>query len=175
MNPHDQVGALSPAGRPMRLVRSLAAALACVAAAAFGHHTAGGELSGIAVLAVFLGGASIAWSLSSRRVTGGQIVGLLLLCQVAVHLGASDVAMTMDASMLLGHAAATAFSALALARGEQFAWHLAERLGLRAAPIFDVTSPVPSLRPLAPVVVPLLRHDVLLAHSRWLRGPPMGS
>ena len=175
MNLPDRAGALSPAGRPMRLVRSVAAALACVLTAALGHHTAGGQLSAPAVLAVFAGGTAITWLVSSRQVTMGQILGLLVLCQVSVHWAGSDTAMTMDAQMLASHVAATLISALALSRGERFVWGLAERLGLRAMPILRTAMVVPSLRPLVPVVAPRSRHDVLLAHSRSLRGPPSGS
>lgn len=175
MNLPDRTGALSPAGRPLRLVRSVAAALACVLTAALGHYTAGGQLSAPAVIAVFAVGTAITWLLSARRVTMGQILGLLVLCQVSVHWAGSDTAMTMDAKMLFGHFAATAVSALALSRGERFVWRLAERLGLRAMPILQTTTVVPSLRPLVPVVAPRSRHDVLLAHSRSLRGPPIGS
>lgn len=159
----------------MRLVRSVAAALACVTAAALGHHSAGGHLSGPAVLTVFVGAAVITWLLSTRQVTTGQILGLLVLCQVAVHLGAADSAMTMDTQMLLVHALATGVSALALSRGERFVWHIADRLGLRAIPLLQHDFIVPSQRPLVPVLAPRSRHDVLLAHSRSLRGPPTGS
>lgn len=175
MNFSDRAGALSPAGRAMRLVRSVAAALACVTAAAVGHQSAGGQLSGPAVLTVFAGGAGITWLLSSRRVTTGQIFGLLVLCQVSVHLAASDSAMTMDAQMVAGHVLATVVSALILSRGERFVWHIAARLALRAAPILHESIVVPSRRPLVPIMAPRSRHDVLLAHSRSLRGPPTGS
>ncbi|MCW2831820.1 MAG: hypothetical protein JWP31_2512, partial [Aeromicrobium sp.] len=76
--------AVRPQGAVTRLVRSVAAALVCVASAAAGHGSAGGDLHPIAALAVFVGAASIAGLLSSRRVTIGQMAGLLLLCQVSV-------------------------------------------------------------------------------------------
>lgn len=175
VNPIDHAGAFRPAGRIMRMTRSIAAALACVAVAAIGHASAGGHLSGVAVLAVFAAGATITWMLSTRQVTTSQILGLLVLCQVGVHFGMTDTAMTMDAQMIAGHIAATAISAALLARGERFVWHIAERLGLRAAPILHTVTAVPSLRPLVPVLAPRSLHDVLLAHSRSLRGPPVGA
>lgn len=171
----DPGGAFRAAGRPARAARSVAAALACVTASAVGHLCAGGQLSAAAVLAVFAGGAAITWLLSARRVTAGQITGLLVLCQAGVHLGGSDAAMTMDATMLLAHVAATAVSAVTLARGERFVWHLAERLGLRLAPLLRASALVPSVRVPVPVLAPRSHDGVLLAHSRSLRGPPARS
>ena len=166
--------ALRPAARPVRLVRSTAAALACVAAAAVGHTGAGGTIGPVAVITTFAGAAAIAWLLSARRVTPGQLLGLLILCQVCVHLGCSTGEMSMSASMLAAHAAATAASALMLARGEAFVWQLAERLGLRVDPHGLEVAPVPSWRPLPPVVATRSLQDVRLAHSRAERGPPSG-
>lgn len=167
--------ALRPAAPPVRLVRSTAAALACVATAAIGHAGAGGTIGPASVLTTFAGAASIAWLLSVRRVTPGQLVGLLILCQVVVHLGCSTGEMSMSASMLVAHAAATAVSALMLARGEAFVWQLAERLGLRGHPHRCKVAAVPSWRPLPPVIATRSLHDVRLAHSRAERGPPSGS
>ena len=167
--------ALRPAGPAVRLVRSTAAALACVATAAVGHASAGGTLGSSAVIAAFGGAAAIAWLLSARRVTPGQLTGLLILCQVCVHLGCSTGEMRMSSSMLIAHAAATAVSALLLARGEAFVWELAERLGLRVTALDLELAPLPSWRPLPPVVATRSLHDVRLAHSRAERGPPNGS
>jgi hypothetical protein len=167
--------ALRPAARPVRLVRSTAAALACVATAAIGHAGAGGTIGSAAVLTTFAGAASIAWLLSARRVTPGQLLGLLILCQVCVHLGCSTGEMSMSVSMVVAHAAATAVSTLTLARGEAFVWQLAERLALRVDPHGLELTPVPSWRPLPPVIATRSLRDVRLAHSRAERGPPSGS
>lgn len=166
--------ALRPAARPIRLVRSTAAALACVATAATGHAGAGGTIGSTAMLTVFVGAAAIAWLLSARRVTPGQLVGLLMLCQVCVHLGGSTDEMSMSVAMIAGHVAATAVSALALARGEAFVWQLAERLGLRISAPDLAVAPITSWRPLPPVLATRSLHDVRLAHSRAERGPPSG-
>ncbi len=167
--------ALRPAGAAVRLVRSTAAALACVATAATGHASAGGTIGHSAVIATFGGAAAIAWLLSARRVTPGQLIGLLVLCQVVVHLGCSTGEMQMSASMLLAHVAATAASAAMLARGEAFVWQLAERLGLRVAPPTFERAVIPPVRLLSPVIATRSLHDVRLAHSRVERGPPSGS
>lgn len=158
----------------MRIVRSLAAALVCVTAAAVGHHSAGGALPVEAVLVVFAGSAAVAWLLSARRVTPAQLLGLLALCQICVHLGASSDEMVMGTGMLVAHVAATVVSAAALSRGESFVWRVAEHLGLRLAPLLRVVVVVPSMRPQHTVTTPRSLRDVLLAHSRWLRGPPVG-
>lgn len=174
MSSLDRAGALRPLDRSVRLVRSTAAALACVTAAAIGHHSAGGALPAGAVLAVFAGSAAVAWLLSARRVTPGQLLGLLVLCQVFVHVSASSDEMVMGAGMLAGHVAATGVSLGLLAYGESFVWHVAERLGLRLAPLLRPVVTIASVRPQLPVVAPRSLRDIRLVHSRWLRGPPVG-
>jgi hypothetical protein len=168
------VEALRPADWPVRTVRAVATALACVAIAALGHLTAGGALPSGAVIAVFAGAVAVAWVLSARRVTPSQLVGLLLLCQVCVHLGASTGTMTMSAAMLASHALATVLSALVLARGEAFVWQLADRLGLRVLPTGLRVLPMPFWSRPTPVFATRSLHDVRLAHSRVERGPPSG-
>ncbi|MFC5678632.1 hypothetical protein [Aeromicrobium endophyticum] len=174
MSRDDRPDAWRPADRPLRALRSTAAALVCVVAAAIGHHSAGGALPAGAVVSVFAGSALVAWLLSARRVTATQLLGLLVLCQVAVHLGASSGEMTMGAAMMGAHLAATAVSVLALARGEAFVWSLAERLALRVAPLLHAVHELPVVVA-GPVstAAPRSRRDVHLAHSRWLRGPPV--
>lgn len=171
---HDRPDAWRPADRPLRTVRSTAAALVCVVAAAIGHHFAGGALPAEAVVSVFAASAAIAWVLSARRLAATQLLGLLVLCQVAVHLAASEGDMAMGAAMMSAHVAATAVSVLVLARGEAFVWGLAERLALRVAPLLHVGHelPVATTGPVS-TAAPRSRRDVHLAHSRWLRGPPV--
>lgn len=173
MSRTDRPDAWRPGDRPLRLARSVAAALACVTAAALGHLSAGGTMPAAAAVSAFGGSAAVAWLLSARRVTSSQLLGLLVLCQVVVHLGASGHEMTMGAGMIAAHLAATAVSVLALSRGEAFVWRLAERLALRVAPLLRAVL-APATRPLRVAhVAPRVRHDVRLAHSRWLRGPPV--
>jgi hypothetical protein len=165
--------ALRPLDASVRAVRSVAAALVCVLAAALGHHAAGGPLPVGAVVTVFAGAAGVAWLLSARRVAPGQVVGLLLLCQVGVHLAATGEEMTMGAAMIGAHVLATAVSAVVLAHGERLVWQLAERLGL--APVAVRILPVAPARGRTPVEVTDVRslRDVRLTHSRVLRGPPV--
>jgi hypothetical protein len=171
----DRPAAWRPAGAPLRLVRSVAAALVCVTAAALGHHTAGGMMPPVAVLSVFAGSALVAWLLSARRVTATQIVGLLVLCQLVVHFGASDGEMTMGAAMIAAHLAATTVSVVVLARGEALVWRLADRLVLRAVPLLTALPVVPPARRVQTVTRIRSRRDVRLTHSRVLRGPPVGA
>jgi hypothetical protein len=151
----------------------MAAALACVAAAAVGHHAAGGALPAVAVAAVFAGSAAIAWLLAGRRVTAAQLLGLLALCQICVHLATSPAEMTMTTAMIAAHVVATAVSVVVLAHGEHLVWRLAERLGLRLRPVLQRAVVVLSLRPPVAVDAPRSMTDVRLAYSRSLRGPPV--
>ena len=166
---------MRPGAGSVRLIRSLTIALVCTANAACAHLFAGGIVPASAVVVLFGGATSVAWLLSSRRVTTGQMVGLLVLCQVWVHLGCSMGSMNMSPSMLATHAAATALSAVMLARGEAFVWRIAERLGLRLRPYVLRVAPVPSVVITRPVATVRSLQDVRLAHSRSLRGPPYGS
>jgi hypothetical protein len=160
---------------PLRLVRSVSAALVCTVTAALGHLAGGGAIPTETALIAFVGAALIAWILSARRVTGGQLVGLLVLCQVGVHFGSSASSMNMSTVMLATHVVATIVSALLLTRGEALVWHLAERLGLRAVPALLDVRLVPAARPLGPVHRSRSLTNVLLAHSRVERGPPIAS
>ncbi len=159
----------------VRLVRSLVIGVFCTATATFAHVSAGGEIAAVAAVIVFAGASAVAWALSSRRVTPGQMVGLLVLCQLCVHLGCSMGTMNMSAWMLATHATATAVSALALAWGEAFVWRLAQQLAIRLRPTVISVALVPSHPALMPAAAPRALHDVRLAYSRSLRGPPYGS
>jgi hypothetical protein len=174
MSALDRSGVMRPLDRSVRLVRSIAAALVCVVAASAGHLSGGGAMPAVAAAAVFAGAVPVAWFLSSRRITPGQMIGLLVLCQVGVHLGAPHADMSMGPAMLVGHVVATLASAAVLARGEHFVWELARLLRLRLAPLLHLLVPVPSMRPLLAVVAPRPMHDARLTYSRSLRGPPVG-
>ncbi len=127
----------------------------------------------VAVLSVFAGSAVVAWLLSARRVSPSQLLGLLVLCQVVVHLGASEGDMVMGGAMIGAHVVATAVSVIVLARGEALVWRLAERLVLRAVPLLRAVAVPSAVRRVAAVAGTRSRRDVRLAHSRSLRGPPV--
>lgn len=158
---------------PVRLARSVAAALVCTATAALGHLAGGGVIPTRTALVAFLGSALVTWSLAARRVTASQLIGLLVLCQVCVHFGSTS--MNMSALMLTTHFVATIASAALLDRGEAFVWHLAERLGLRAVPGLLRVGAVPAVRPIALLHRHLALSDMFLAYSRLERGPPIAS
>jgi hypothetical protein len=158
---------------PVRLARSVAAALVCTLTAALGHLAGGGVIPTEMALMAFLGSALVAWSLSARRVTASQLIGLLVLCQVCVHL--SSTSMNMSALMVTTHIIATIASAALLTYGEAFVWRLAEHLGLRAVPELLRVGAVPAVRPIALVHRQLPQTDVFLAYTRLERGPPIAS
>ena len=169
--------AMRPARGPIRLARSLGVALVCSATAAVAHLLAGGVLPVFSFVVLFAGVLAVAWLVAAHRVTPRQFVGLLVLCQVCVHLGCSMGSMgsmEMSVEMLATHAVATAASAAILTRGEAFVWSIAERLGLRIFPIAVVVLATPTGSAPMPVAVPRKLHDIRLVHSRVLRGPPYG-
>ena len=145
----------------------------CTVTAALGHLAGGGVIPSTTALMAFVGAALIAWLLSARRVTGGQLFGLLVLCQVCVHFSSSMASMDMSALMVATHIIATVVSAGILTRGEAFAWHLAERLGLRALPLLSNAHLVPLVR-LAEFVLPVRAlRNAFLEYVRVERGPPV--
>ncbi len=152
----------------------MAVALVCTATASIAHVLAGGQMPVLAVTIVFGAASLVAWAVSSRRLTPEQVVGLLVLCQAFVHVGCSTGSMEMSGSMLATHAAATALSAMALARGESFVWRMAERLGIRLRPVAVVGVPILARRVHVTLVTVRSLRDIRLAYSRALRGPPYG-
>ena len=167
--------ALRPASGPIRLLRAVAGALVCVAAAAVGHLGAGGTLAPSAVVVVFAGSGLVSWLLAARRVTTGQLTGLLLLCQVLVHLATPSGEMTMSALMVAGHLAATLVSVLLLSRGERLVWRLAEHLGLRMAPLLSAWPTTPVVPGFTPHAEPVVLRGTLQVSTIWTRGPPVAS
>jgi hypothetical protein len=167
-----------PQDWPVRTLRSLAAAVVCTLTAALAHLGAGGTVSAGALAVVLLGSAAVAGTLSARRLTAGQLVGMVVLAQLTVHLvahlGDTAPAMTMSAGMVVAHAVATAASAVLLTRGEGFLWVLADRLGLRAVPLLRAATVLPSGEPAPARPRVASRREALLAHTRVERGPPVG-
>ncbi len=128
--------------------------------------------------AVFAMVFAATWLLGVRQLTTGQIVGLLLIAQAAVHMGcAVDGPMTsFGPAMVAGHLLATALATCVLTQGERFLWTMADRLGLHALALVlsptAVPGPVTRLR--------FVRQDVrlplrlVLVGGKALRGPPVG-
>lgn len=169
--------ALSARSGPIRLLRVSAISAVAVILAAAGHEIGGGAVApGATLVSVFAVIFAVSWFLTSRRLTLGQIAGLLLIAQLVVHLSCmgSDMA-PMGAAMIGGHLAATALTALIVSRGELFLWSLADRLGLRvvALVIFRVLRPVG--RAAHPVISNERRRSLsyVFAGGPGLRGPPI--
>ena len=172
--------ALSAVVWPVRLLRVLAASTIAVALALGSHKVGGGHIaSGSFIGVLFALVTAITWFLSSRRLTPTQIVGLLLLTQIAVHLscvfGAQMV--SWGTGMVAGHLLGTALTATILARGEQFLWALAERLGLRVIPLLNHDRLLPSPHGIGELPAYEERRPpaFVFAGGLGLRGPPVGT
>lgn len=160
----------------MRHLRAMTAALACVTTAFTAHAMAGGRADAAAVVTTFVISGAVAWTLAGVRVSRAQLLGLLVLAQAGVHLASmatvsSGPEHAMGASMLLAHVAATAVSLLLLARGEAFAWAIAERLALRPLAVLR-TLDVPAVRRLAVAGAQQTLARAAFLQSHPVRGPP---
>lgn len=156
---------------PFRLARTVGVAVVSAGTGLVAHTVAGGTVSPVAAVAALVLIAAVAWPLTARRLQTAQIVGLLMLAQVAVHGLAPGT--HHQASMLLAHVVATGLSAAWLAWGEQRAWAvvlLVVRWVRR-----DVASwSGQSLRaqPCGGMGWQVVAHRMI--HARGLRGPPTG-
>lgn len=137
------------------------------------HELSGGSTTPAAALALLLGSSAVAATITGRRVSTSQLLGLLVLTQAVVHLMcAVDDPAVGGWSMLGGHLVATGLSAALLMRGERWAWQLYDALKARVVRRPGVT-PVPSADS-----VPIGCHDqraVGIAAQRFVsvRGPPV--
>jgi hypothetical protein len=158
----------------VRTLRGAAAALLVTALAAGAHLSAGGRAHPELLLAVLVGAWVVATALAFRRLTTGQLVGLLVLGQVAVHmLGATQTATGHDGTMLLAHVTGTAVSAWALRCGEDVLSNVADRLVLRFATPLTAALPVPGrVEMLADAWAPSRARRV---HDAEERGPPVSA
>lgn len=170
---------LSARALPLRLVRSATAAAVSVALAVAGHLFGGGAVASGTLLAVaFVAIFAATLRLSSRQLTTGQIVGLLLLGQAAVHVGCAfgSTAATFGATMLVGHAIATALTAAALVYGERCLWAMADSFGLRTLGMLRLRAVATPLAKRSPIVreVGFCPIATGLVGRQGLRGPPVG-
>lgn len=168
---------------PVRLLRTCTASFVGLALALTGHRIGGGELASPAVnLAVLSIVAAAAWLLSNRRLTVGQIIGLLLIAQIMVHLGClvGTTSTPFGPAMIVGHLIATLVTAVVLSRGEHVVWALAERFGLNVIPLVSALASALVL-PVRRLVGGLPSHDerrppqFVFAGGNGLRGPPVGT
>lgn len=119
----------------------------------------------------------VAFLIGRRCVTTGQIVGLLLIGQLVVHAACMTGAesMSVGPAMLLGHLLATVLATVALRRGEDLLWSLAERLGLHSpGHLLETAAPVQIKRMVARGRELPVSHRNFLVGGVGLRGPPVG-
>ena len=175
----NAVEALSARSWPVRILRSFAASITALIPAVSGHSVGGGEIvSGDVIGAVFAAVFVLTLLVSSRRLNTGQIVGLLLIAQIAVHTGCAvgGSMSTFGPAMVIGHLLATTLATWVLVRAEGFLWTLADRLGLRALSLLfariGLAGPTPRLRcSRRDIRLPL---RLILIGGIGLRGPPAG-
>lgn len=104
------------------------------ACATSAHVLAGGDVPVAAVAAVAAGAAAVTRLVGARRLTSSQLLGLLVLGQVAAHLLATPSG-SHDTRMLGAHGLATLVSLLALRHAEDLWWRAADTvLGLLRVP-----------------------------------------
>lgn len=170
---------LRPGRGAVRHLRALAASLACVTAAFGAHAVSGGQVVPTTVVGAFVLCGAVAWAIAGARLGRAQLLGLLVLCQVGVHVASMATQgahpATMGAAMLLTHGAATIVSLVALSRGEAFVWAVAQHLALRPlAMLLQRTQVRPADQPIAstPVAGP---HAAVTSRVTPVRGPPAGT
>jgi hypothetical protein len=150
------------------VLRPALVGLTVAGCAATAHHAAGGVVAPAAVVLVGVAGVMAAVLLRGRRLTSGQLLGLLALGQMMLHV--AGPAAPHDVSMVSAHGTATVACLLALRHAEDFWWSLADHvtatLGIRAA-----AAPAPG----APAVLgrPSRRRGRPVAHGDRGRAPPV--
>ena len=151
----------------MRLVRAGFAAAVITVASGAAHVLAGGRMPLWVALALFAGTFAAALPLTRRRLSSGQLLGLLLVTQAVTH-GVADASAT-DGRMLAAHLVATGTSLLILRWGEDVLRRLWDWLSLR----FERPRPV-RVRSLGRLTWPVERPTVVVAFDPAAprRGPP---
>ncbi|MGJ9412246.1 hypothetical protein ACHAAC_06015 [Aeromicrobium sp. CF4.19] len=158
-----------------RGLRALAASLVAALCASGGHLLAGGELAATVPLVVALLSWPVAFVAAGRRLTTGQLLGLLVLGQGVAHALAGH-APSAGWTMLFAHVGATAVSMVVLRRGEDAWWRVAEALQVllaRLLPVREVALPHASMVHAVPEGWIPLR--ALRAPGTRERAPPVGS
>ena len=190
-----------PASVPLRLPRASVFAGVCVGVSAGGHALSSGH--GVAPAGVLAGFALVlaaAHGLAQRERGLSAVTGLMLWCQLALHIlfsvtapatagtvshavgheaaGAAGLGGSgLSPDMLLAHAAAGLACAWWLRQGERSAFDLAGLLRGLFRRLFTVPSPTPPPRPRPVVPFPARASRrvggvPVLRHVRVLRGPP---
>lgn len=132
-----------------RAARSALVSGVVVACATLAHVGAGGAVGAEAVAGLAAVSTLVALVLTGRRLTTGQLLGLLVLGQVGLHVLGTPAG-SHDAAMALSHAAATLASLLVLRHGEDLWWSATERV-VAVLRVRAVAPARPSARPVVSV------------------------
>lgn len=159
---------------PWRAARTLAAATGSTLTALLVHDLNGGSVPPGTALLLLLGSVAVAGTLTHQRVSTSQLLGLLVLCQAAVHLACAGQDMTVGGGqMLTAHLIATAATAIVLTRGEAWAWQLADAFAIRPwRRVIAVAIPVVHAAPHPPSTTRLQSRP--RDRAAPVRGPPVG-
>ncbi|WP_375003678.1 hypothetical protein [Aeromicrobium sp. CTD01-1L150] len=158
-----------------RILRATAASVVVALCGTAAHLLAGGDVAAWAALLLVLGVLPVALLVTARRLETGQMLGLLLLGQLASHALAGHT--TGDGSaMLLAHVLATVASLGVLRHGEGAWWRVVDALDLlvrRAMPRRRVVVPRP--RVVVAASEPWFPRLTALVTGVGGRAPPAGA
>lgn len=142
---------MPPATGPLRIVRALVVAAACVGITLSAHLFGGGApVPARMLLLIWAAVALIAYAASGRRWTVGRLVLVFGLAQLVLH-PAFDLAGGMrpmastDVPMLAAHGVAALVLAVVMARGDTVLWRTAQVVAALLRPLaaaFGVPGPV---------------------------------
>lgn len=124
----DLAAALDRRAPLVRLARTGVVGLVVCGTAAVAHTAAGGTVDPRALLGLAAVVSAVALVLTGRELAPGQVLGLMLLGQGAMHVTSHDATMAGWPLMLVTHLVATGASLWLATRAESWLVDLAERL-----------------------------------------------
>jgi hypothetical protein len=142
---------MPPATGPLRIVRALVVAAACVGTTLSAHLFGGGMAPPARVLLlIWAAVALLAYAASGRRWTVGRLVLVFGLAQLVLHpvfdlAGGMRPMASTDTAMLAAHGVAALVLAVVMARGDTVLWRTAEVIAALLRPlaaVFTYLSPV---------------------------------
>lgn len=123
----------APPASGIRAARAASASVVVTTAAAGAHLTSGGRADETVVLVLAAVLAPLCWVLTARRLSAGQLTGLLVVAQAVLHAACSGSEPVPGVAMAGGHAVATLLSLVVLLRGERALLALADRVMARSS------------------------------------------
>ncbi|HEX6446375.1 MAG TPA: hypothetical protein VF053_14870 [Streptosporangiales bacterium] len=142
---------MPPATGPLRIVRALVVAAACVGSTLSAHLFGGGmPVPARTLLLIWAAVALLAYAASGRRWTVGRLVVVFGLAQLVLHplfdlAGGMRSTGSPDTSMLAAHGVAALVLAAVMARGDTVLWRTAEVAAALLRPlaaVFGLPRPV---------------------------------